>query len=167
MGIPTWVTGQVLTASDVDTWFVPLSSVKGSDQTVTSSTALVNDTALVLAAAANATYKFDCLVIYTGATGGDIQWTWAVPSGATLLYQCLHNEGGGTGLNNSHLVNTAGFTGLGAASGGTTNIGLGMTGTFQTSSTAGNLQLRWAQNASNATPTTVRALSSIMLRRTG
>ena len=164
MGIPTWTSGEVLTASDVNAWFVPLNAVKGTDETVTSSTALQNDNDLVLAVPANVTYKFDCLVIYTGATGGDIKWTWAVPSGATLLYQCLHNEGGGTGLNNS----TQAYSDLNTlqAAGGASQVeAVNMRGRMTTSSTAGNLQLQWAQNSSNATATIMRIQSNLTLQR--
>ena len=56
MAIPVWVPGQILTSSDVNNWLAPNVAVKASDQSVASSTTLVNDTALVLNLAANATY---------------------------------------------------------------------------------------------------------------
>jgi hypothetical protein len=165
MGIPTWTPGEVLASADVNAWFVPLAVVKPSDTARSTNTSLTNDPDLTLAVAASCTYDFRCLVIFTASSGGDIQWTWSVPSGATMRYQCVHNEGGGTGVGNSAVIDTAAFTGFAAGGGGTTNEGLLMDGTFTTSSTSGNLVLQWAQNASNAGATTVRALSKLMLRR--
>jgi hypothetical protein len=166
MAAPVWSVGQVLTASDVNTWFVPLAAAKLTSQSVTSSTTLVNDADLVLAVAANATYDFACQLFYIAAAGGDIKWTWSVPAGSGILYQNLHNEGGGTGLANACVANSDADTPT-AAGGGSTTEAARMTGTMTTSSTTGNAQLRWAQNASSATATQVRAKSSLILRRTG
>jgi hypothetical protein len=164
MPIPTWSVGQVLSASDVNAWFVPLAVIKPTGQPVTSSTALVNDNDLVLPVAASASYLFECVVSFTATSGGDLKWTWAVPAGASLLYQSLHNEGGGTGLNNSAVSYSDANT-VPAAGNGATVESVTMRGNLTLSSTAGNLQLRWAQNASNAGATTVRAQSHLSLQR--
>lgn len=165
MAIPVWVPGQILTSSDVNQWLAPNASFKTSDQTVTSSTALVNDTALVVPVLANAIYEVKCLVIYTALNGGDLKWTWTVPAGAALLYQALHNEGGATGLGNSSLVNSQALVGFAVGQGAGTNTGVGMQGSIVVGSTPGNLQLQWAQNTSSATSTTVRTGSYISLQR--
>ena len=167
MAVPVWSVGQVLSASDVNTWFVPLAAVKPTSQSVTSSTTLVNDSALVLAVAANATYEFTCQMFFIAANGpGDIKWTWSLPAGAALIYQNLHNEGGGTGVNNSGVANSDADTPF-AAGGGSPTEAVRMTVNLNTSSTAGNAQLRWAQNSSSGTATQVRANSQLILRRIG
>jgi len=164
MAVPTWTVGQVLTASDVDTWFVPLAVVKPTSESVTSSTTLQNDDHLVLAVAANASYEFSCQLFYIAAAGGDIKWTWSVPAGSAITYQALHNEGGGVGLSNACLA--YGDTDVITAAGGGSPVEcVRMTGTLNTSSTTGNVQLRWAQNASSGTATQVRGNSSLILRR--
>lgn len=164
MPIPTWTVGEVLSASDVNAWFVPLAVIKPSGQSVTSSTTLVNDNDLVLPVAASASYIFECFLSFTATSGGDLKWTWAVPAGASLLYQPVHNEGGATGLNNSTLTYSDANT-IPAAGAGATVESVTMKGNLTLSSTAGNLQLRWAQNASNAGATTIRAQSHLALQR--
>lgn len=165
MPLPTWIPGQVLTAADVNAYFVPLAVVKTSAQGVTSSATLVNDTDLVLALAANATYILNCFLTIDGASGGDFKWTWSAPSGTAGLYQSVHNEGGATGLNNSALNYNLTTTGFAACAGAGNYQNLNMYGTVTAGSTAGNLQLRWAQQTSNATATHVAAYSHLMLRR--
>ncbi|SRR6266702_2197213 len=167
MPIPTYAVGQVLGAADCSLWFVPLEAHKTADLNRASNITLTNDPDLVLTVAANATYRLECLCIVTGVSGGDFQWGWAVPASATMRYQALHNEGGATGLGNSSLVNSEVYTGFAACSGTGTNTGVQMWGEFTTAGTAGNLQLKWAQQTSNGTATTMKAGSSLMLRRTG
>jgi hypothetical protein len=167
MAAPVWSVGQVLTASDVNVWFVPIAVTKPTSQSVTSSTALVNDSALAVAVAANANYEFTCQLFFIAANGpGDIKWTWSVPAGSALIYQNLHNEGGGTGVNNSGVANSDADTPF-AAGGGSPTEAARMTGNLNTSATTGNIQLRWAQNTSSATATQVRANSQLILRRIG
>ena len=166
MPVPTWTVGEVLASADVNAWFVPLAAVRTSDQSVTSSTTLVNDDTLVLPIAASATYIFDCYMYFLAASGGDIKWTFAAPSGAVLDYYALHNEGGGTLLDNSATTYGASST-PNAAGGGGAAEAIGMHGTLAVSSTAGNLQLKWAQNTSSGTATTVKANSHLVLRRVG
>ena len=100
MPIPTWSPGQVLVASDVNSWFVPLAVVKGGDQSVTSSTVVVNDTALVVAVASSATYQFSCFISYEGGTQGssDLKWTWTTPAGTAgnVQLQWAQNASSGT-----------------------------------------------------------------------
>jgi hypothetical protein len=164
MPVPTWSVGQVLSAADVNNWFTPLAVVKPLAQSVTSSTTMVNDNDLVLPVAASVTYEFRCFLNFTAATGGDLKWTWAVPAGAVLFYQTLHNEGGTTGLSNSTIAYSNGNT-IQAAGGGGIVEAVRMDGTLVTSSTAGTLQLQWAQNTSSGTATIVRDRCHLILRR--
>lgn len=166
MAIPVWAVGQVLTASDVNNWLVPTAVYKTADEPVTSSAALQNDDELFVAVAANAEYKFTCWVEYIGAAGGDIKWAWSFPTGTTMRYNCLHNEGGTITLNNSHTIYAETDTGAAAC---TTSVlvALHMTGRVSTGSSSGTLQFRWAQNTSNASATHVRNPSYIELQRLG
>lgn len=164
MAVPVWVPGQVLTASDVNNWLVPQGVVKPSGTPVTSSTTVISDPDLVLPVVASATYIFECYLGFTATSGGDLKWTWAVPAGASLLYEAVHNEGGATGLNNSTLTYSDANTILGAGAGATVEA-VAMRGNLVVAGTAGNLQLRWAQNTSNAGATTIRAQSHLWLQR--
>lgn len=166
MAAPTWSVGQVLTASDVNTWFVPVAATKTADQSVTSSTVLVNDSELLVPVAANATYAFDAWLDFIALAGADIKWTWTVPAGTGLTYSAQHNEGGGTGYNNSQVVYVNSDT-VPAAGASPTVTAATMRGTLVTGSSSGTLQLKWAQGASSASATHVRSPSSLELRRIG
>ena len=153
--------GSRILAADVR-GVAPLAAIKGSDQSVTSSTTLVNDTALLLPVVANAAYLFECFLDYEGGTGGssDLKWGWLVPSGATLRYQGLYEGTSGTSYFDS---NTESAIPAAQSAGAAVLKGVGMHGTFLTGSTAGTLQLQWAQNTSSATATIVHAQSFLAL----
>lgn len=141
----------------------PLAAIKGADQSVTSSTTLVNDSGLWVPVDANASYLFACYLDFEGGTQGssDIQWTWSGPSGYTLRYASGHIGTGGTfdwstyTGSNTVIAGTAGAGNLQAAV---------MLGSLVTSG-AGTLQLKWAQNTASATPTIVHAQSILSLWR--
>src|SRR6266542_1211240 len=57
---------------------------KTSNQTVTSSTTLVNDTALVLPVGANEVWQFGFNLIYTAATTGDIKFAFTFPAAGEI-----------------------------------------------------------------------------------
>jgi hypothetical protein len=164
MPIPTWSPGQVLVASDVNSWFVPLAVVKGGDQSVTSSTVVVNDTALVVAVASSATYQFSCFISYEGGTQGssDLKWTWTTPAGTAMIYSATYLSNGGTAQVGDQ---KAGSDVLAAGTSGATSRTIIMWGTVAVAGTAGNVQLQWAQNASSGTATKVHANSWISLWR--
>jgi hypothetical protein len=166
MAIPTWTVGQVLTADDVNNWLVPLHAYKAADQSLTSSTTLTSDNDLLIALAANSAYRFECWLTFAANVGADIKWTWTVPAGAALSYQAQHNEGGSTGYTNSQ--NVYADTDVPMAAGGTAQVtGVLMTGHLTTSTSTGNIRLKWAQNSSNAAATHVRVGSYLHLDRVG
>lgn len=163
MPIPTWTPGQVLTASDVNSWFVPLAAIKTSDQSVTSSTTMVNDTALVLTPAVSASYLFQCYIYFQAGTTGDFKWQFGVPAGAFMRYMALY-QGTGGGFGNQ---NTNGAADVVAAQGNGAGVdnAVFMAGTLVMGSTAGNCQFKWAQNTSDGTASIVKAQSCLYLYR--
>ena len=164
MSPPVWTVGQVLAAADVNNWFVPLVAIKGSDQSVTSSTVQVGDLALFLPLAANCSYRIDANVNYEGGTQGssDIQWSFAVPGGSTMNYQGTFNDTSG----NAACPRLAGTsTNHAGTNGGGFIRTIGIKGLIQVSSTAANLSFNFAQNTSSGTATTVHAGSWIMAQR--
>lgn len=138
--------------------------VKPTDQQVTSSTALQNDNDLFLPVLANATYLIDFYINYSGgATGAsDLLMQWSVPAGATMRYGADFQSSAGLTVVTGATY-TAG-TGITAGTNGTSNLmSVRGRGSLIVSTTAGNLQHRWAQVTSSATPTTVRAQSYLAL----
>jgi hypothetical protein len=145
---------------------------KTADESVTSSTTLQNDNELLLAVSANCTYAFRVWLLATDATdvNGDIKFAFTFPTGAvchfsgrgphTLLASGAFGDGEYIGRNTATSGSTVASYGL-----STSVIGIEITGLLIVSSTAGNLQLQWAQNASDANATTVQAGSFMTLDR--
>ena len=141
----------------------PYAVIKGSDEDVTSSTTLQNDDALFLAVAANTSWLFDCYLDYEGGTLGssDIKWTWSAPSGATLVYGLSGLDTSGDNVASTSYAGSATVT---AGTSGASNLrSARMYGTLIVGSTAGTLQLKWAQNTSSGTATIVHAQSYLTL----
>jgi|SRR6185437_10250034 len=157
----TVAAGSRILASDIQALQVPYAR-KTSDQSVTSSTTLVNDTQLVVAVSASNAYKFDLVLLYKGAAAGtgDLKFAWSVPAGATVVSHLLFADTGLVARLNYQTATTSPPMGTN----GTGNpLSLRCTGTIVVSSTPGSLQLQWAQNTSNATATTVLTGSSLTL----
>jgi hypothetical protein len=156
--------GEVIRAADAGV-HVP----KLVDEPVTSSTTLQNDDELSYAVAVG-TYVVDVWLYMSSAANaaGDIKVGFSFPTG-TLGFTAI-------GLDNSL---ASGFTGtmhtqgVVSATSGTTALALGLsTNTVVghihgvlTATAAGTLQLMWAQFASNANASTVKAGSHMLVRR--
>jgi hypothetical protein len=167
MAAPTYSVGQVLAAADCNTWFTPRSAGKSSAQNVTSSTTLVNDSALFVTVDANAQYFFHLYINYLGGTAGasDLKWGFTFPSGATMRYAGNYLSTGLTvQVGATHIQTDVVAAGT---NGGGNNLAVDLHGTVFTSSTSGTLQLQWAQNTSSATSTTVGSGSALILTRIG
>jgi hypothetical protein len=149
--------------------------VKNGTQTVTSSTTLVNDSDLFFPLEANAQYEWELFMRFSGLQAAGIKLAWTAPAGTSFNRTC-----GGPGSTNavqtnanttemrwsSHSITTAvdytnprNSTGL--------HTWLTESSIFTAGATAGNLQLQWAQNTSNATGTVVQGSSYIRYRRIG
>jgi hypothetical protein len=150
-------------------------ALKTANESVTSSTTLQADDQLFVALSANAKYKLDCWFNYQGAadggTGaGGLKLQFTLPSGATMKWA---NFGVNTGALTSYNVVVEAQGAASPRSVGTNGIpGSGGTemacqprGYITTSSTSGNIQLMWAQNASNVTATTLFAGSFLHVTR--
>jgi hypothetical protein len=133
---------------------------KSSDQTVTSSTTLVNDSQLKFAVAASETYIFQAwLYTYAADATPDIKTTFTGPSGSTVFWsssQVIYLANGSTTLT---VVAPGGTVGDFFVDSNLRAIQL--YGTILNGATAGDVQLQWAQNTSSANGTSVKAGSSI------
>jgi hypothetical protein len=127
-------------------------------ETIISSSTLQNDDELFLSVAASTTYRFLARLVYTSGTTPDIKFGFTYPTGTTATYTLLGIASGGATLSAFHQNETS----VSALEGGTGQACL-MTGTWTTSTTAGVIQLQWAQNTLTASNTQVLAGSFLEL----
>jgi hypothetical protein len=159
-------------ADDVDTSLagvaalLPTYVVKPSDQSVTSSTTLVNDNDLKHTVAADTTYHVRGIFHYTASTTGDIQFVWTGPSGASVTFVVTCVDSSTLDTATTSRIGSLPSSSLAVGGRGTSFPGvIYWEGTLVTSSSSGTLQLQWAQNTSDGTATTVEAGSLLILTK--
>src|SRR6185503_11810362 len=76
--------GSVL--SSLVTELRPVTVVKGSDEIVSNSATLQDDDELLLAVAANVTYRWSIGVAFGAGTAADFKFAFTFPTGATLTF---------------------------------------------------------------------------------
>lgn len=129
---------------------------KTADQSVTSSTTLVDATGLSVTVAANSTYNFELDAKFTANSSGGLKWAFTVPAGASGF--CI----GSAKANFSAVTTTDITTGAGSTAVLVdTTDSFRLSGYIATSSTAGTLQFQFAQNASTGTATIIKKGSTI------
>lgn len=162
---PTILAGQRATASLL-TSMQPITAVKSIDETVISTTTLQDDNELVVAVAANAVYELRMFLAYTTADTPDIKVGFSVPAGTTMSWSTRHLDPSvtsPTGIIYTGVITAADAAGLSGGGGG--NMMCDVTGLVRVSTTAGNLQFRFAQLVSTASTTKVLANSWLKLTR--
>lgn len=147
---------------------------KTADETVTGSTTLQNDDHLVLPVVANAVYTFDLDLYMTDSADvvGDFKMSFTCPTGATFDMHGagahVTDLGGGTSSNGEWIGKLATTSAGATIAFGVSNPGptaARVYGRLVMGGTAGNLQLQWAQNASDASGTTLKAGSYMTMTR--
>lgn len=131
---------------------------KASSETVTSSTTLQNDDDIVFNLPEPGTYSIKALLTAAGATNGDIKIDWVASSGATQLTtrRCLGPAVGASDSTSAsmrcsaHNLTTAVSYGTNEST-----VSVILEEFLVTTSATGTVQMRWAQNASSATATTL------------
>lgn len=140
--------------------------VKPTTTARASTTVLANDPALVVPVVANATYELSGWLAYNGiaSAAGDFKVDWTVPAGTNFAW--ARNGYISNSVNQTDTVVTDEVTirVLGTF-GVITTVSAPFKGIVTTAGTAGNLQLRWAQNVSSATATSLVAGSYIKIER--
>lgn len=141
---------------------------KQTDEYVTSSTTFQNDDELLISVAANAEYKVECNIWVQGQTGDSvlkIQWPSITGASFQWTFLCLSSTATGTTSSISRQILQFGSS--------ATTVCFSANDTWATcigyltmGSTAGSLQLQWAQNVSSANATGVKAGSSLELIQT-
>lgn len=162
---PAISAGQRITASLL-TSMLPITVSKPIDESVTSSTVLQNDDDLVLAVSANATYVMDGYIMASGAGvgTGDLKIDFTIPSGATMKYTSFGVTTASPAVQYEATVN-ANSTARAIGTNGSTDMGSAIQAVITVGSTAGSVQLRWAQNTSSGTATILRATSYLRFTR--
>lgn len=128
------------------------------------STTLQDDDALLAALAANETVYFAAWVIHVGNVTADIKFAFTVPAGAALAWADPNASlSTASTLQTSVYVTTSG--GVLSYAGGATSLTQLLVGIVRNGSTAGNLQLQWAQNTATAADIKVRTDSFLMVWR--
>lgn len=129
---------------------------KTADESVTSSTVLQNDNHLVVALAANSTYLIELGLFHVADTAGDTKIDLACPAGVTTLFGDQEENATAVDLSTTSKV-LSDSTGIVRLS--------QLWGIVRTAGTAGNMQLRFAQNTSSATATTMKADSYMTAKK--
>ncbi|MFJ8995611.1 hypothetical protein ACIRQH_35050 [Streptomyces sp. NPDC102279] len=147
---------------------------KTADETVNSSATLQNDDHLVLPVVANAVYTFVLDLYMSEATDyvGDFKMSFTCPTGATFD---MHGAGAhttdlaspATSSNGEWIAKLATSSAAATLAFGVGSVltGVRIFGRLVMSSTAGSFQLQWAQNASDASGTTLKAGSFMQMTR--
>lgn len=157
-------TGQVLVgvtgANPVFGNWLPQAKFKSADQSVASSTSLVDCTDLSFSIGANEVWMGYIMPIMAAGTSGGVKWAFTLPASCVGR---IRTTGGNSFANASVDIDVT--------------AGLGVTGIHQTSTfyigyfnitngaNAGTVQFRFAQNASNGTNTTVSKNSQLVAWR--
>ena len=129
--------------------------------TVNNTTTINNPSDLLVAVEANAWYSFDAFIRYDTGTTPDIKIQLTGPTGTAFTiarWGALTSIGAGTTVNAIDQGVTLGTTTWVQAFGGAgagTGITARCTGSIAVSTTAGNLQMGFAQNTLNASNTTL------------
>lgn len=163
---PTILAGDRITASLL-TSTLPISVIKSADETRISTVTPTNDSEIFLAVEANAIYRVVGFFKYNSDATADFRITWTGPAGATFEYVAVAIDTATTTVNGTvqmatnTIATSRPYGGAGTAS----NVGMDISGTLRVGSTAGTLQLQWAQGTSQAITTTLKADSWITLER--
>ena len=168
-GFKTFATDEVLTAADMTQYLMQQAVIiKGADETVTSSTVLQNDNEFVMAVDANTDYYFESLIIYGADPAADLKCDWDGPTGATLDW-CSDGITQSATATLDQVSRTAQTISGTPSHGGITSNATFLIamhkGLLRVGGTAGNLTLTWAQNASSANGTVIKADSFLLLTR--
>ncbi len=166
----TWSSGETLTAANFNAQIRDNELAMGphfiarktSDQSVTSSTALVDDNTLQLTVGANDVWQFQMAIRWEGNPAGDIQITYSFPASGRVDASVPGLQGTADTFQINHWSITSSdaspltfgaFTGV--------KHFTPINGLYIGGGTAGTLKLRWAQAASFGTATSVLTHSTL------
>lgn len=140
---------------------VPVSLVvlKTADESVTSSTVLQNDDHLLFAVGANEVWEFLIFLrLVAGNITPDFKYAFTVPTGGSIVISGQVHIG-------AQAVEVDGTTAQIAIALSATQGNMFFLGLYIGGANAGNVQLQWAQNTSDAAATTVKTNSFIIAHK--
>ena len=159
------VTAAIWNAEHVDnfnTGVQHLAVRKTSDQSVTSSTTLVDDSALVLPVLASEIWQFKFFVVYGAGATGDIKVAFTFPTGGDFRLSLLAADAAGTLLMQTASSTTSPTPTISLKGNGiTTYATIPFEGVYVNGGTGGNVTLQFAQVVSDATAATIKAQSTL------
>lgn len=159
MAAPTWTSGEVLSAADVNDWFVPKAAYK-TTSTNRSTLTLSIDPDLQFTLDANVIYEIRASIIYQSTNAMTFGWT--VPSGATGGYSAAVNQAGTSWWTFGYTFSATPNAGAESA-----NVnGIIIEGFIQTSATSGTFGFKWASQTGPAS-LTIGVGSMLIARRIG
>ena len=132
-----------------------IARAKEADESVTSSTTLQDDDDFVFPLKADTKYMVMGNLRITANSAGGFKAAFSLPGGASGKFS-ITDSGSLDAANNVSATAGGGVTAIGTSNNVTVIFGY-----IKTSSTAGNAVFRWAQNASNGSPTTIGEPSSM------
>lgn len=163
---PNWIPGQVLVASDVNSWFTPEAAYKSADLSRSSNTTLAADPDLTVTLDASAVYAVTTVIMYAcAALTVDLKFNFTLPAGASGEYVHWYWSGSTTFAGPANAADSWTTTRAANAQTGGDNALTGH-GTIFTS-TSGALVFQWAQNTSSATAVTLRKGCHLVAQRIG
>lgn len=138
--------------------------VSTDDQTATSNTtSMQNVSGMTVPLDTNSTYMYEVMfVVNVSSTSADMRYTLTSPSGSTLSGVGTATTGS-TGQSACTLLSSSGTTCSVATSTAARTV-VTIRGTVETSSAAGSLQLRFAQNTATASVSSPTALAGSTIR---
>jgi hypothetical protein len=155
--VPFFSAGQKLTATALQR-VVPLAAYKAADEIVNNSTTFQNDDDLFLSLEANAVYLGELHLLYNTGSTPDLKYQFTKPASCTLADWSFIGYSTAGAL-------VYGFGGEAISIGGTgAKLTADAWGLITTTS-AGVLQLQWAQNTLNASDSTLMAGSYLLCQR--
>jgi len=158
--------GQKLTAALLNAEFnKDRIAYTSGDQSRVSSTVLTNAIGLVLPVEANAWYIYDGLLMYDTNTTADFKWDMTLPTSSFVRNSPWMTSASVAGAVDAPIYHAAYDAGSSDAAGvaAGTIMTIRPTGLIIVSTTSGNMQMRFAQNVSNATATVLKGGSWMRL----
>jgi hypothetical protein len=135
---------------------------KTADQSVTSSTVLVDCTTLGLPVAANEVWQCDWSVVYQAGTTGDLKLGFTFPTAGEVIFDAqAWPDSGGTLNLSTFYATTSPTTARTFFGDGANRHTLGIRGIYVNGANAGTVQLQFAQNTSDGSATTTKANSTL------
>lgn len=150
-----FVDDETITVTVPDSAFVidTLFALKPLEECVVSSTTLQNDDELLIPVGANELWNFTCAILFDAHSNPDIDFSFSGPASSVISFAVMGAAGNNLEEGDEWFVNGIGLD---------VQMMVVLSGTIKTAGTPGNLQLKWAQNVTFATPVCVHAGSMLI-----